>query len=458
MTRNMLWPSSIKNQIFLLSALPIVVLTILAVFAKSFSDVEQARREWASFTSGQLIMLAEGVRRAESQPDLDNALQAVMRAGFTGELVNTSRPVHVPNMDQQEELREHLTTMLAKLVAEANPIDAELRTSEVSLAITGSRLLVFRNIRLRDPSAYGVNLANDVIWVSLFVLPALGLSLYLSLLIIRPLIRFTQMARRVSDDDDVPNLFMTGQTSELRSLAEPFSALAAKVKTIIEGRSQMLRAMGHDLRTPLTRLRMRVECCPDGELQRQMLGDIEAVTNMIDENMSYLRNATSDVGLTRKSDLTSLIQTVVAGFSDMGISIAFSGPSRLPLTCKPRLLARAVSNLIDNASRYAKEIEVALDHASNGEVTICVNDNGPGLPNDMKLKVMEGFFTASQGGSVRQHGGVGLGLAIAHGIAERHGGALSLHDQSSGGLSARLTIRSLDELPQKSPPWTAMRL
>ncbi|MGY5775242.1 sensor histidine kinase [Rhizobium sp. LEGMi135b] len=443
MKGNVFWPSSMKNQIFLLSALPIIVLAIFAVLAKSVADIKQEQREWASFTSGQLLVLVDSVRRAGSDAERDSVLLMGKLAGFAGELRKTPERAQVPNVGQPEELREHLVERLAAL---AENTMTEQPSAEIIIAVDTSRLLAFRISAPQNLSAYGPNLAQDALWVGLLTIPVFALSFGLSYLIINPLTNFTQMARRVSQDGVVSNLFVVGNSAELRSLAEPFNALAARVKATVEERAQMLRAMGHDLRTPLTRLRMRAEWCPDHELQRQMLLDIDTITGMVDENMSYLKDMTADVGVARRADLTSLLQTVVAGYADMGVSISFSGPPRLPLTCKPKLLARAVSNLIDNASRYAEEIEVTLEQYNNGEVIIAVNDNGPGLTDDMKLKVMEPFFRANVASPARSHGGVGLGLAIAYGIAGRHGGTLTLHDRLSNGLSARLTIRSLEEL------------
>lgn len=440
-----------KMQIFLLSVIPVLALAVFVAVVGSFSDIKQKQKEWASFTFGQLLMLADGVRYANSDTERDAAFRAIVRAGFMGELRDATKEDDALGTDRPEELHDHSINTLTELAAQATGTETAWPNSEVTIALDKSRLLIIKVSAPRNLHAYGRNLAVDIFWITLLTTPVLGLSLYLSFLITHPLTRFTQMAHNASLNDEISNSFIAGDTCELRSLAESLNMMKLRVKKVVEHRAQMLRAMAHDLRTPLTRLRMRAEWCPDLELQHQMLLDIDTVTSMIDESMAYLKDMTADVGLAHRSDLTSLLQTIVSGFSDMGVAISFSGPARLPLTCKPRLLARAVSNLVENASRYAEKIEVVLTQDPDGEVTIAVNDNGPGLSNDLKLKVMEPFFKADDTRPVRNHGGVGLGLAIAYGVAGRHGGTLTLHDRQPHGLSARLTIRSLDELKQPNP-------
>lgn len=451
MKKSLDWPSTMRMQVFLLSVVPVLALALFAVAVESLAERQQHRREWVSVTSGRLLALTEGVRQANSDVEREAALRAIALAGFEGELRAAPKGADISGEDQRLQLSEYLFDKLTEVTAPERDSRVVQPSSKIAVALDKSRLLVFSVPAPRTLPTYWADLAAAVFWVSLLTLPALGLSSYLSFLVTGPLTSFTQMARKASLDDEVSNLFVAGGSAELRSLAESFNLLRSRVKRIVEQRAQMLRAMGHDLRTPLTRLRMRIESCPDFELQRQMLLDIDTITGMVDDSMTYLKDMTADVGLAQKADLTSLLQTTVAGFADMGMSISFSGPSRLPITCKPQLLARAVSNLIDNASRYAENIEVVLSQDPSGEVTIAINDDGPGLAGDMKLKVMEPFFKADEARPVREHGGVGLGLAIAYGIAGRHGGAVSLHDNPPRGLSARLTIRSLDQLEQKTP-------
>jgi signal transduction histidine kinase len=433
-----------KKQIFLLSALPIFVLAVFAAFVESFTEIEQARKEWASFTSGQLLLLADGVRQAGSDAQREVALRAIALAGYPGEVRDAAK-VNDDRVNQSQDIRGHVTNALMILATKSQGSAAEWPSSDIALALDKSSVLVFRVFAPRGLPAYGANLIADMFWVGLLTAPVLCLSLYLSFLITRPLARFTLMARRISLDDEISSPFVAGGTSELQSLAETLNTMRARIKKVIDQRANMLRAMGHDLRTPPTRLRMRAECCTDLELQGQMLLDIDTLAGMIDESMTYLKDMTADVGLSYRTDLTSLLQTIVSGFADMGVSISFAGPPRLPMTCKPTLLTRAVTNLIDNASRYAENIEVVLIQGPNNDVTIEIDDDGPGVTDDMKVKVMEPFFKGDEARPVREHVGIGLGLAIASGVAKHHGGQLSLHDRKPRGLSARLTIRSLDE-------------
>ncbi|MFK3781587.1 sensor histidine kinase [Agrobacterium sp. NPDC089420] len=445
MKRSSFWPSSMTMQIFLLSAVPLLILTLSAVLAVFFSDVKRERMEWANVTSAQLLLLADGVRAAGSDEERDAAFEAITRAGFSASLRDGAQSDAPPGFTRPGDAREHLGGILSNLASQN--AGARMPSLEVTIVLDKSRWLVFEVPAPSMPASYWVGLRIDLFWIGLMVAPVLALSLYTSFTITRRLADFSRTVQKASLDDGASDIFVTGNTSELLNLADSFNTMRARVNRVVEQRAEMLRAMGHDLRTPLTRLRMRIECCADTDLQRRMLGDLDTVTAMIDDSMSYLKDMALEGGLAHKADLSSLLQTVVAGFADMGVSVSFSGPARLPLLCKSQLLARAVSNLIDNATRYADIIEVLLIQESSGEIIITVNDDGPGIANDMKLKLMEPFFKRGQ---VRDHGGVGFGLAIAHGVARLHGGALSLHDRHPHGLSARLMVRSLSAVQGKS--------
>jgi signal transduction histidine kinase len=198
----------------------------------------------------------------------------------------------------------------------------------------------------------------------------------------------------------------------------------------------MLSGVGHDLRTPLTRLRMRAERSGEPELRSLMLTDIATLSFMIDECLAYFKDA-STAEADRKVDISSLLQTIATDFSDMGIDVSFTGPRRLAFICKPQALTRAITNLVDNASRYAKQVEIDLRESDDGGIKISVGDNGPGLTDEAKAKVLEPFFKVDKSRQISAKGGsgLGLGLPIAKGIVTKaHNGQLTLLDRKPTGL------------------------
>ncbi len=216
--------------------------------------------------------------------------------------------------------------------------------------------------------------------------------------------------------------------------------LRARIQTLLDDRTRMLAAISHDLRTPLTRLRLRAEraapAARDG-----MLRDIERIGRMLDETLEYLR---LDLRVERfeRIDLASFVQTICAEFADVGYEVSYEGPPRLAWTCRPSALMRAITNVIDNATKHGTSVSVAL-HADDDVVQIDVSDNGRGIPTSLHEKVFEPFFKIEAPAVSAEPVGFGLGLSIARDVVKSHGGTIELRNRSFGGLVVRLSLPEL---------------
>jgi signal transduction histidine kinase len=223
---------------------------------------------------------------------------------------------------------------------------------------------------------------------------------------------------------------------EVAQAARALNDMRLRVRRLVDERTRMLVAVSHDLRTPLTRLRLRIERLPDDSAKGAMLQEIAAINEMLAETLAYMR----EVGQTEAAaptDLPSLLQTICAQFSDTGRDVTYRGPDRLVLSCRPHALARAVANLVDNAAKFGETVEVSVASAES-DVTIEVRDDGPGVPEAMLAQVFEPFV---KGDDARgRKGGFGLGLSIVREIAESHGGRVELANRRPHGLAARLRL------------------
>jgi len=210
----------------------------------------------------------------------------------------------------------------------------------------------------------------------------------------------------------------------------------------------MMAAMSHDLRTPLTRLRMRIEMAEGLEDQQKMLDEVDMMTGMVESILSFTRD---DAKQEARSlvDLSALIEGICEDAADAGDKATFSGPRGVTISCRPTAMRRAISNLVDNAVKYGRTKygrTAAVTLASEGDrVVILVEDEGPGIPRSEREKVFEPFYRI---GSDRDPstGGVGLGLSVTRFIVWEHGGDITLTSRKGGGLSVRL------ELPCDSRP------
>ena len=232
--------------------------------------------------------------------------------------------------------------------------------------------------------------------------------------------------------------------TEIVQAARALNDMRKRVRTLVDERTRMLVAVSHDLRTPLTRLRLRVERLRDDPAKTAMLGEIATVNEMLAETLAYMREAGQSEAAA-PTDLPSLLQTIAAQFADTGHDVNYRGPDRLMLSCRPHALTRAVNNLVDNATKFGACVEIAVE-ARGDRVFIEVSDDGPGIPANLLDRVFEPFFKGDHARGQQSRTGFGLGLSIVRDIVEGQGGAVELHNRSPQGLLARIS------LPVKTAP------
>lgn len=206
----------------------------------------------------------------------------------------------------------------------------------------------------------------------------------------------------------------------------------------------MLLAVSHDLRTPLARLVLRAERVADDALREGMQRDIALVTGMLAETLAFLREGKSAESA-RRVDLPSLLRTICGEFSDVGHEVSYEGPPRLAIVCRDRAIARAVINIVDNACKHANSVTVELQAISAQEIQISIADDGPGIPRELREKVLEPFFKVDPSRQDPQNSGFGLGLSIARDIVRARGGQIALGNNERGGLTVLLRLPSADE-------------
>jgi signal transduction histidine kinase len=199
----------------------------------------------------------------------------------------------------------------------------------------------------------------------------------------------------------------------------------------------MLAAISHDLRTMLTRFRLRAEYIDDDEQRAKALADLAEMQAMLDATLSFARDDASAEARTAV-DLSSLIQTLCDDLADAGQPVYYDGIHRVTIACRPSALGRALANLIDNAVKYGGEAKVDLS-GGDDEVVILIADRGPGIPEDEREKVFAPFYRMEESRS-RETGGTGLGLALARDIVRGHGGDITFEDRDGGGLVARVVL------------------
>jgi signal transduction histidine kinase len=251
-----------------------------------------------------------------------------------------------------------------------------------------------------------------------------------------PLGRFAQAAGRLGTDVNAPPMAEAGP-SEIIQAARAFNQMQERIQRLVDDRTRMLAAIAHDLRTVLTRLRLRAELIDDAEQQQRAIADLDAMATMLDETLAFARD--DSAGDARQDvDLAALVRSLCDDLADAGQPVQYLGPDRLRFACRPVALRRALTNLIDNAVKYGRAAEVGLK-SDRDAIRLTIEDRGPGIPAAAREQVFQPFFRLEPSRS-RATGGTGLGLAVARTIVHRHGGEIALDDRPGGGLVVRITL------------------
>lgn len=270
----------------------------------------------------------------------------------------------------------------------------------------------------------------------------LFLSIYAVRWIISPLSSIASAARSFGRaGGDEAELRVDGPR-EIEQAAQAMNDMRKRVRTLVNERTQMLAAISHDLRTPLTWLRLRVERLKDDPPRAAMLQDIATISEMLGETLAFVRegNCREEASLI---DLPSLLETIAAQFVDIGHEVSYRGPNCLAFVGRARAIGRAVANVVDNATKFGSRADIILRALGGGAVEIEIIDDGPGIAPELLDRVFEPFFKGDSARSIGGRTGFGLGLSIARDIVERHGGAIELVSRELAGLSVRMTFKPL---------------
>ncbi|MBH0238557.1 ATP-binding protein [Methylobrevis albus] len=254
--------------------------------------------------------------------------------------------------------------------------------------------------------------------------------------ITRPLRALGEAADRFGRGESVAQLPETGPI-EVKQATAAFNAMQERIGRFVTDRTRLLGAISHDLRTPLTALRLRAEFVDDDEIRAKLIETIDEMSRMTEATLAFAREDASHEPA-RAVDLAALVAAVADDFADMGEAVSADVPARLDLVVRPTALRRALRNLIENALRYGGAARVTLKEGTD-DLSIRIDDDGPGIPPDRMDDVFEPFLRLETSRS-QDTGGVGLGLATARSIVHAHGGEIRLANRPEGGLSATIHL------------------
>jgi signal transduction histidine kinase len=454
------YPTSLIGQIVLLVAVALFAAQAIN-FAMLFRERQLSR--FAQVIVPAVTRLADAadrlvvVRRGQSPGTV-----AVPARGFISDLrtrvrlhaANPTPPGLARRPDVEADLRRGLAEgglEMGEIIAVIRPIDPNLIQPHKIGAMRAERLRRMGAELLIAVELPGKGwLALQTAWprselTLVWQLMAQTLILYVVVLvpvllagrrIAQPLRTLTDAARAFRPGDGTAPLEEQGP-SDVRALIGAYNALGRRVTAMLDEKDRMLGAIGHDLRTPLQALRVRIESVEDEDDRARMADTIDEMSRTLDDILSLARLGRPSEPIT-DVDLAALVDAVVEDFRDLGHAVDFAETPRLAMRLRPTLMRRAVRNLIENAVKYGDGAEVRLVPGEQ-HVTIEVCDQGPGIPED-KLETVFNPFTRLEQSRNRDTGGIGLGLALARAIVFDAGGNITLANRAAGGLAAQITL------------------
>lgn len=369
---------------------------------------------------------------AAARPDLLKVL-ATPRLNFQLAAAPASGPLAGDLARLQAQLRSKLGP--ARQVAVA-PGDARADTPEsarISFRLADGQVVLATHHYPDDPALIP---SRHLPLLTGYFLALAGLALLALRWAVQPLRRLARAADTLGRDLSAAPMPESGPR-EVRQAAQAFNTMQRRLASYLDDRLRILAAVSHDLKTPITRLKLRAELLADAAQRDKILRDLEDMETMIGATLDFLR------GETRKEtgvpvDVDALLSTLSDDFAALGGRVDVVGRAARPLVARPRALKRCLTNLLDNAVRYGGGATVRVEDGSQALV-LAIDDDGPGIP-DNELERMFEPFRRGEWSRSRSTGGTGLGLAIARDLARAHGGEVSLANRAEGGLRATLSL------------------
>jgi signal transduction histidine kinase len=352
--------------------------------------------------------------------------------------------------EEESRLAQHLNTMLPDRLPHQNVISVRMRKSitafdrrlipdnpgefggVIQAIVPVDKDTMMSGVLLRSPAPWPVEIFVAAV---VAILLAAAAAAIMARRIVRPLSELTKAAAVVARGGGAPHVAENGP-EDVRKAASAFNAMAAKVTRTLESQRHLLSAVGHDLRTPITAMRINLEFIEDDDLRDGLLRNLDELQALTEQVLSAARGTGGEIK--RSVDLSALVESLCTDLDEIGEPVSWINHAPAPVSCRPNEIRRAVRNLVENAVAYGAKADVRISDTRDG-YEILIEDEGPGIPEDEQQRVFEPFVRLESSRN-EETGGTGLGLTLAKAIAEGHGGGVKLENRAEGGLRARMHL------------------
>lgn len=435
-----LLPSTLFGRSLMIIATPILLMQLIVSFI--FFD-----RHWESMSgrlvyalAGEVSMLTTQIREAEGDAGKE---KIIAEAAKSLDIQISLRPLDVRMFEESgspfekfywfsigRKLDEALSRRLTQPF-NVHEYDQDDRRFKIVVGLDDARMIVFicPERRLNSSTTY-----IFILWLIGSAVVLFGIAIIFMRNQIRPIRRLAIAAEKFGKGQDVPDFRPVG-AREVRQAARAFLDMKERLKRQIEQRTAMLAGVSHDLRTPLTRMKLQLAMAKDDETAAHLRQDIDEMEKMLEAYLDFAKGESSETP--EMTDLHSILDRIIGRAQRQGESIQSQMSERLMIRVRPVATERALANIIGNACKYGKQVWINAYEQSEA-IEISVDDDGPGIPQALREDVFRPFFRIEKSRN-KKTGGIGLGLSIARDIIQAHGGEIFLEDSNRGGL--RVVIR-----------------
>ena len=437
-------PVTLFGRSLLILIVPVLLIQGIAAFVFFDNHLSKITARLAYAVAGEVALIVELI---EDKPQaLDPAILSFHTAEYLGLDFDFDPNADLPEKDSGDLSRPaafplweaYVAHILqAELAAQLQHpfsfhIDLQRKFIDIYIAMDAGRL----HVRLPERRLFSSSNYIFLLWLVLTSLVFLVVAVLFMRGQIRPIRRLAVAANRLGKGQDVPHVKQEG-AREVRQAADAFRKMQERIGRQVSQRTIMLAGVSHDLRTPLTRLKLALSMMEDTQDTKDMKHDVQEMENMISGYLGFVQGGSDEAKELVK--LQDILQQMAKNYERSNVKLSWDMKEDISLRVKPLAFERCLSNLIDNAAKYGQRIQITIDYDEDGDVLIVIEDDGPGIDPAHYEDVFKPFYRADE---ARQsdNGSVGLGLSIAMDVAHAHGGEIWLDKSSLGGLKVVLNI------------------
>lgn len=428
-------PRGLRGRFTIIIGAPIILILFIASWLYMERYSQQMTRRLSNAVGGEIAFLvsvaemqtdAEARARIFQEVSMHEALDVRLLEGET-------LPPPIP-IGRFNFLRRIVDDQLQSKIAHPVWFDLEHRPSMVEVQVQLSNAVLA--VEMRRSRIIATNWHNFLVWMFVAVALFLGIAVLFLRIQVRAILRLALAAESFGKGRDVPDFKPSG-ASEVRKAAEAVIDMRDRISAYAFQRTEMLAGVSHDLRTPLTRLKLQLAILGDGPDVEEMKSDIAEMEYMLQEYLDFARGQAGEE--TRPIDVPETLELIIADAARKGQNVTLEAAEPITFLLREGAFRRLMTNLINNAATYGDEVKVSASLNDAGALLVRVDDNGPGIPPDRREEAFRPFHRLDEGRNQDQ-AGTGLGLAIALDVAKAHGGDIALEASPLGGLRAKVTL------------------